>query len=248
MNSQIGLAHFWSQGDLLSHCVALSLLLMSVISWYIIAIRALVVWRSRRSIMVAMDAFWRAGSRSEAIRAIRAADKINLFFDVANDAVRATQAYEDKRSNSIDASVDVSNFIGRTLQQSTLLAQARVESGLTVLASIGSTAPFVGLLGTVWGIYHALVGLSGATQVLLDKVVGPVGEALIMTAAGLFVAIPAVLAYNALTRANRLILAQLDGFANSLHAYLVAGVRLDPYAVPSSLVKPMRAAPTHKEA
>jgi len=104
--------------------------------------------------------------------------------------------------------------------------QARIERGQTFLASVGSTAPFIGLFGTVWGIYHALVGLSGATQVVLDKVAGPVGEALIMTAAGLFVAIPAVLAYNAFTRANRLVAVQLDGFAHDLHAYLTTGVRV----------------------
>ena len=104
-------------------------------------------------------------------------------------------------------------------------AQARCESGLTLLASVGSTAPFIGLFGTVWGIYHALVGLSGATQVVLDKVAGPVGEALIMTAAGLFVAIPAVLAYNALNRANRLSAAYLDGFAHDLHTFLTTGSR-----------------------
>ena len=108
-----------------------------------------------------------------------------------------------------------------------MVAQARVERGLTFLASVGSTAPFVGLFGTVWGIYHALVGLSGASQVVLDKVAGPVGEALIMTAAGLFVAIPAVLAYNACTRANRLVIARIEGFAHSLHAYVVGGMRVE---------------------
>jgi biopolymer transport protein ExbB len=100
-----------------------------------------------------------------------------------------------------------------------------MESGLTFLASVGSTAPFIGLFGTVWGIYHALVALSGSSSVVLDKVAGPVGEALIMTAGGLFVAIPAVLAYNALTRGNRLVLAQLDGFAHDLHAFLTTGAR-----------------------
>jgi biopolymer transport protein ExbB len=104
---------------------------------------------------------------------------------------------------------------------------ARIESGLTLLASIGSTAPFVGLLGTVWGIYHALSSISasgGAIQI--DKIAGPVGEALIMTAAGLTVAIPAVLAYNAFTRANRLTLAELDAFAHDLHAYFTTGARV----------------------
>ena len=148
------------------------------------------------------------------------------------------RAWESKSSGGIGAGVDAGEYIGRTLQQSIVVAQARVESGLTLLASVGSTAPFVGLFGTVWGIYHALVALSGATQVVLDKVAGPVGEALIMTAAGLFVAIPAVLAYNAFTRSNRLVLAQLDGFANSLHAYLVGGVRMDARAAAAVPAKP----------
>ena len=121
--------------------------------------------------------------------------------------------------------VDAGEFLTRALRNAMAHAQARVERGLTFLASVGSTAPFIGLFGTVWGIYHALAGLAGATQVVLDKVAGPVGEALIMTAAGLFVAIPAVLAYNASVRANRLVLAQLDGFAHDLHAYLVNGIK-----------------------
>ena len=176
---------------------------------------------------------------------MRAQDRTGVFALVATDAVLAAQAWEDKSAGGIGAGVDASEFIGRTLQQSTVLAQARVERGLTFLASVGSTAPFVGLFGTVWGIYHALVGLSGATQVVLDKVAGPVGEALIMTAAGLFAAIPAVLAYNAFTRANRLVLAQLDGFAHSLHAYLVAGVRLDGNARAASVIA-LRSAPSHQ--
>jgi biopolymer transport protein ExbB len=104
---------------------------------------------------------------------------------------------------------------------------ARLEAGLSLLASVGSTAPFVGLFGTVWGIYHALIGISTSGQATIDKVAGPVGEALIMTALGLAVAIPAVLGYNALVRAHRLIHADLDAFAHDLHAYLASGVRLE---------------------
>ena len=110
------------------------------------------------------------------------------------------------------------------------VSTARLESGLTVLASIGSTAPFVGLFGTVWGIYHALSGIAQSGLATLDRVAGPVGEALIMTAAGLFVAIPAVLAYNALTRGNRLRLAALDGFAHDLLAHFATGARIAPAA------------------
>lgn len=227
MDGRFGIAHFWEQGDAVSHTVAVVLLVMSVASWYVILGKALAQLRARSTIMQAMQAFWNGGSRSQALEAIRARDRSGVFALVATDAVLAAQAYEEKSAGGIGAGVDASEFIGRTLQQSTVLAQARTERGLTFLASIGSTAPFVGLFGTVWGIYHALAGLAGATQIALDKVAGPVGEALIMTAAGLFVAIPAVLAYNAFTRSNRLVLAQLDGFANSLHAYLVAGVRLD---------------------
>jgi biopolymer transport protein ExbB len=121
--------------------------------------------------------------------------------------------------------VSQSESVTRALRSQIVRTQAGIEQGLTFLASVGSTSPFIGLFGTVWGIYHALVGLSGATQVVLDKVAGPVGEALIMTAAGLFVAIPAVLAYNALTRGNRVVMAQLDGFAHDLHAFLTTGAK-----------------------
>ncbi|HZW22457.1 MotA/TolQ/ExbB proton channel family protein [Noviherbaspirillum sp.] len=241
MQDKFGIAHFWAQGDAVSHAVAIAMLLMSVASWTIIIGKLVAQLRSRQSIARAMQAFWNADSRAQALEAVRSTDRSGVFALVATDAVLAAQAWEEKCAAGTGPGVDASEFIGRTLQQSTVLAQARVERGLTFLASVGSTAPFVGLFGTVWGIYHALVGLSGATQVVLDKVAGPVGEALIMTAAGLFVAIPAVLAYNAFTRANRLVLAQLDGFAHSLHAYLVAGVRVDSQAK-AATVTALRAA------
>ncbi len=230
MNEKLGFEHFWVHGDAVIHGVALMLLLMSVVSWYIIVGKSIAQLRFQRTIRRSLNSFWQAESRATALESIRAEDRNGVFTQVATDAVLAAQAWEEKSAGGIGAGVDASEFIGRTLQQSIVYAQARVERGLTLLASVGSTAPFVGLFGTVWGIYHALIALSGSTQVVLDKVAGPVGEALIMTAAGLFVAIPAVLAYNAFTRANRLVLAQLDGFANGLHAYLVAGVRLDAQA------------------
>jgi biopolymer transport protein ExbB len=226
MNDQFGVAQLWAQGDTVAHVTALVLFLMSVASWYIIVGKAAGLLRLRRGVTAAMQAFWDGGSREEALAAIMRRDHSGVFADVAADAVAAAQAYEERTAGGIGTGVDASEFVGRSLQQSTVFAQARVERGLTALASVGATAPFVGLFGTVWGIYNALIGLSGASAVMLDQVAGPVGEALIMTAAGLFVAIPAVLAYNAFTRANRLVLAQLDGFANSLHAYLVAGVRV----------------------
>lgn len=226
MTERLGLAHFWAQGDAVTHAVALLLLAMSVASWTIILIKAVAHARLSLSIDAALKAFWSAESRALAIEAIRRADKSGVFARVAVDALLAAEAYEQHAEKGIGAGVDSSEFIARTLQQSLALAQARIERGLTFLASVGSTAPFVGLFGTVWGIYHALVGLAGATQVVLEKVAGPVGEALIMTAAGLFVAVPAVLAYNAYARTNRVVLARLEGFAHSVHAYLVSGVRI----------------------
>ena len=127
---------------------------------------------------------------------------------------------------SLAASVDRTELVTRALRQEINQSSARLESVLTLLASVGSTAPFVGLFGTVWGIYHALLGIAGSGQVLIDKVAGPVGEALVMTAGGLAVAIPAVLAYNAFTRVNRLALAELDGFAHDLLALLTTGSRI----------------------
>ncbi len=134
--------------------------------------------------------------------------------------------------NTLGGKLDTDEVITRALRKSIALSTAALESGLTVLASIGSTAPFVGLFGTVWGIYHALVNISVSGMATLDKVAGPVGEALIMTAFGLFVAIPAVLAYNAITRANRVELSELDAFAHDLHAWFATGSRIAAVPAP----------------
>ena len=225
MQSQVGLAHFWSQADFVSHTVAIILLLLSISSWMVIVDRALSQWRWRRSSERAMNAFWSADSLAQAVDAIKLEDKSGIFSGLAMAGAFAAQSHERNAARGIGAGVSASDFLSRALRSQMVAIQAGIEQGLTFLASVGSTSPFIGLFGTVWGIYHALVGLSGATQVVLDKVAGPVGEALIMTAAGLFVAIPAVLAYNALTRGNRIILAQLDGFAHDLHAYLTTGTK-----------------------
>ena len=226
MQSGFGLSHFWQQGDLVTHAVALVLLLLSVASWAVIAGKFLAQLRFNRAVERAVAAFWSAESLPAALDAVQRNDRIGVFADLARAGIQAADAHQRHAARGIGAGVSVSEFVTRALRSQIVTAQAGIESGLTFLASVGSTAPFIGLFGTVWGIYHALVGLSGATTVVLDKVAGPVGEALIMTAAGLFVAIPAVLAYNALTRANRLTLAHLDGFAHDLHAFLTTGIRL----------------------
>ncbi len=155
---------------------------------------------------------------------VRHADSENVYAPLATQSAQAANV--GAQAGSLNANVDPSELITRTLRQEINRVSARLENGLTLLASVGATAPFVGLFGTVWGIYHALVAVSATGTVQIDKVAGPVGEALIMTALGLVVAIPAVLAYNAFTRVNRVTLAELDGFAHDLHAYLTTGTRV----------------------
>lgn len=228
MNMEIGLLHFWAQSDWVTRAVAIVLVLLSVASWYVIAVKAHAAWQARRCHARALAAFWGAPSLAAAIEVLRSEDRTGILTSLAIAGANAAQLHHEHADRGIGAGVSVSEFITRSLRSQIVEAQATIESGLTFLASVGSTAPFIGLFGTVWGIYHALVGLSGATQVVLDKVAGPVGEALIMTAGGLFVAIPAVLAFNAFTRGNRLTLARLDGYAHDLHAYLTTGLRGRP--------------------
>src|SRR5574343_502615 len=223
MHSQLGLAHFWSQGDLVTHTTAV---LLALLSWSIILTKLLSTWRASHAQERALHGFWQADSLPEALENLRRDDPSGIFAGLALTGAHAAQAHQQNATRGIGAGVNASEFITRSMRTHIVNTQARNERGLTLLASVGSTSPFIGLFGTVWGIYHALLGLSGATQVVLDKVAGPVGEALIMTAAGLFVAIPAVLAYNAFTRANRLVSVQLDGFAHDLHAYLTTGARV----------------------
>ena len=135
-------------------------------------------------------------------------------------------------------SLDASDWISRSLRNSIDATTGKLQSGLAILASVGSTAPFVGLFGTVWGIYHALVAIGTSGQSTIDKVAGPIGEALIMTALGLAVAIPAVLGYNALVRGNKSILIKLNSFAHDLHAYFVTGARVNQGGQPN--VVPMK--------
>ena len=226
MQSSMGLAHFWTQSDLVTHGTAIILAVLSFASWAVIVSKVLSTWRASRSQERALSSFWNANSLPEALEVLRRDDPSGIFAGLALTGAHAAQAHQQNAARGIGAGVNASEFLTRAMRSQIVNTQSRIERGLTFLASVGSTAPFIGLFGTVWGIYHALVALSGATQVVLDKVAGPVGEALIMTAAGLFVAIPAVLAYNAFTRANRLVAVQLDGFAHDLHAYLTTGVRL----------------------
>lgn len=225
MPSEYGIAHFWSQSDAVIHCVAILLLIMSILSWTQIALKT---WRSarRQRTAQAIDRFWQAATLDEAVAGLARSDSDSPFTYLARQAATAVSHFDAHSGKNIGSHTDRGEFLTRALRQSIVRSTASLESGLTLLASIGSIAPFVGLFGTVWGIYHALLSIASTGSASIDKVSGPVGEALIMTAAGLFVAIPAVLAYNAFTRANRVELAELDGFAHDLHAYLGTGARM----------------------
>jgi biopolymer transport protein ExbB len=236
---KLGLMHFWEAGDAVTHGVAYLLLAMSVASWYFILSKAWSAWRLRKGSRAALERFWSAGNLDEAIGALARSDPEGVFLPLAE---RARQASTMQPDASLAASIDRGELATRTLRQEINRASSRLEGGLTFLASVGSTAPFVGLFGTVWGIYHALLTIAGSGQVLIDQVAGPVGEALIMTAAGLAVAIPAVLAYNAFNRVNRVTLAELDGFAHDLLALITTGRRVpdgDPDSLRAGSVEPL---------
>ncbi|MBI2312453.1 MAG: MotA/TolQ/ExbB proton channel family protein [Betaproteobacteria bacterium] len=217
---------FWAQADAVGKSAALLLLTMSVTTWYLIVTKAWQAWRIRRRADRALNAFWSAESLTEAIAHMQLAAPESPFSHTAAAGADAVAHHQRHVGDRLAATLALSEFVTRAIRRAIGRATAEIEAGLTVLASIGSTAPFVGLFGTVWGIYHALIGIGFTGQATIDKVAGPVGEALIMTALGLAVAIPAVLAYNFLVRANRVVLADLDAFAHDLHAYLTTGARL----------------------
>lgn len=211
------LAHFWEQADQLSRLVAWLLLAMSLLSWSMILAKAWSFWRIRRA-APALQAFWAAPSMPDALALMQLADREHIFHTLAQAGLAAADGAA--RPTALNAGAELGAVLTRALRQELNRLTVRLENGLSLLASIGATAPFVGLLGTVWGIYHALtaIALSGTLQ--LEQLAGPVGEALIMTALGLMVAIPAVLAYNGFNRVNRITLAELDAFAHDLHAHL----------------------------
>jgi len=222
MDSQFGLLQLWQQGDVVTRGVFLLLLGMSLASWMAIIVKALDL-RRYASQARRIESFWHAADFADGLNKL-GTDPANPFRTLALEG-REAAAHHNAQPQLHD-SLDASEWLTRTLRNSIDESTARLQSGLAVLASVGSTAPFVGLFGTVWGIYHALIAISTAGQATIDKVAGPIGEALIMTALGLAVAIPAVLGYNALVRGNKSILQKLNRFAHDLHAFFVTGSRM----------------------
>ena len=237
MNSQFGLANVWSQGDIITKSVALLLLIMSLASWMVIIIKTLDLLKYK-SIAKNAEDFWHSEDFAAGLGKL-GNDPTNPFRQLALEGREATLHHQSTRAQLHDA-LDVSDWVTRTLRNAMDEFTSKLQSGLAILASVGSTAPFVGLFGTVWGIYHALLSIGAAGQATIDKVAGPIGESLIMTALGLAVAIPAVLGYNALVRGNKGVLQKLSRFAHDLHAYFVTGARIK--AGGSANVLPMKKA------
>lgn len=223
VNQAVGFGHFISQSDAVGKTLLVLLILMSVASWALIAAKGIGQLLRNKRATAFLDFFWNARSLESVQAEIQTHGAHDPFSHLSAHAMHA-KAHHARYGEARLAEAGTSNdFITRTIKKVLDEETTRLESGLTTLATIGATAPFVGLFGTVWGVYHALlaIGMSGAGT--LDKVATPVGEALIMTGIGLGVAIPAVVAYNAFTRGNRVLSAKLDAFAYELHSFLTMG-------------------------
>ena len=211
-----GLATYWQQADAVGRAVALMLLLMSVSTWAVIFWKAWMLTRARRDLAVGTSAFWRAADLASARSALQTLDRDGVLLPLV-EAVQAPEAPGTLATRALPEAQ-----LTRRLRDSLHGVLARLQAGQVLLASVGAVSPFVGLFGTVWGVFHAMQAISQSGSAALDQVAGPVGEALIMTAAGLAVAIPAVLAYNLFGKLIAACEADLEGFALDLRDTLLA--------------------------
>lgn len=227
---QMGLSNLAHNFDALGWIVFVTLIVMSLISWYFIIANFIRNAMIRGRADKVINGFWNSGSTQDAIRELEAQPKNEPFSKIALEAASAVAHHQQSTSGTtgrLAETLSRSEFIDRALRQAIARESLRLEGGMTLLATVGSAAVFVGLLGTVWGIYHALIGIAATGNASMNAVAGPVGEALIMTAFGLFTAIPAVLAYNFYNRSNRLTYARFDEFAHDLHDYFATGARVE---------------------
>jgi len=211
-----GILNLWSQGDAVTRSIAILLLIMSIISWVIIISRAWGLWRMRPLHQNARS-FWQQGSWETAVQSLPS-ESFNPYLDLAHRADQVVQS--SNTEEGIHQAVASADWLARCLKEQLDSTTGQLQKGLAFLASTGATSPFIGLFGTVWGIYHALMAIGSSGSASIDQVAGPIGEALIMTGLGLAVAIPAVLGYNAISKSNRTILLDLRRFADDLHTYL----------------------------
>jgi biopolymer transport protein ExbB len=214
VDNPYGLEALWRGGDIVAKVTLAILALMSMGSWYIIVTKVYEQWRMNRQARAADRSFWNAPSVRQGAEKLKEGSPYRF---IAESGLEATSKHVGLLGN-----VDLNTWITMSIQRAIDNIQARTQDGLAFLATVGSTAPFVGLFGTVWGIYHALTAIGIAGQASIDKVAGPVGEALIMTAFGLAVAVPAVLGYNWLIRRNKAAMDMVRSFGADLHAVLLS--------------------------
>ncbi|MBK6982377.1 MAG: MotA/TolQ/ExbB proton channel family protein [Betaproteobacteria bacterium] len=211
-----GLEALWRQGDFVSKGTLIILVIMSMGSWYIMFVKVYEQFKLFREAAKVKTTFWSSGSVAEGVSGLKEGSPFRF---IAESGMEATKHHEGKLLEQID----LNEWVTMSIQRGVENVGSRLQDGLAFLATVGSTAPFVGLFGTVWGIYHALTAIGIAGQASIDKVAGPVGEALIMTAFGLAVAVPAVLGYNWLVRRNKVAMEHLRGFSADLHLVIVSG-------------------------
>jgi biopolymer transport protein ExbB len=217
--SPYGLVPLWENGDIVARTTLIVLVLMSFFSWYIMFTKLWDQRKLRQSAKIVEKQFWTAPSVKDGLERLKKGDDFRM---IAEDGLRAAAHHDGRLTDRID----LHEWITMSLQRSVDAVNSKIQTGLPFLATVGSTAPFVGLFGTVWGILNALIAIGVAGQVSIDRVAGPLGEALIMTAFGLFVAVPAVMGYNWLLRRNKDAQDSLRNFASDLHAFLVSGARV----------------------
>jgi len=220
VDNPYGLGALWEQGDFVARGTLIILVLMSMGSWYILVTKLYESLKLSSEAKTAQRSFFKSKSLQEGAQALKSG---SAFRFIADSGIGASQHHEGALTENIDHNSWVSMSVQRSIDD----IQSRLQDGLAFLATVGSTAPFVGLFGTVWGIYHALTAIGIAGQASIDKVAGPVGEALIMTAIGLAVAVPAVLGYNWLVRRNKVTMESVRRFGADLHGVLM-GARLAP--------------------
>ncbi len=222
MENELSFASFLAQIDAVGISVLALLLSLSISSWYLIITKSISDFVAKRRAKAFLEHFWSVDSLQSVNVAFesKTSEPNNAFAQLAKLGIDAAANSKKYSSQRLAAAGGTSEFLTRALRNGIDKESTRVENGLTLIASAGSAAPYIGLLGTVWGIYHALIQIGLSGQGTLDKIAGPVGEALIMTALGLAVAIPAVLAYNTFVRRNRIWIARLDAFAHDLFVLL----------------------------
>ncbi|MCD9031942.1 MotA/TolQ/ExbB proton channel family protein [Luteimonas sp. Y-2-2-4F] len=223
---QMGFADMIQHMDIVGWVVLCTLLAMSAMSIYWIIFNFVKNLRLKSSADRVVNTFWETPNAQDAIRYMEEQPASEPFSKVALDAAQAAAHHQRHEGSRLVESLNRSEFVDRALRQAVTRESLKLEAGLTLLATVGSTAPFVGLLGTVWGIYRALIRIGASGQADMGAVAGPVGEALIMTAIGLGVAIPAVLGFNFFTRSNRITNNKLDTFAHDLHDFFATGSRV----------------------